>query len=109
MPEDPSRSWRQNMNAGKQRPVLQHTPASNEFSKPTRIDGPQFRANLQNSLCFCREVNSILCLVVIHPLQTESVIEKHHRSAPAVDQQTMKPAIQSFGKIRLVFILMHQI
>ena len=45
--------------------------------------------------------------MVIDPLQTVPVVEQLHRPARSVGDQTLKPAIQSLGKVRFLFIPVH--
>src|ERR1035441_2776914 len=97
------------MNPRKQCPVLKHTAASNEFSESTRIDGTQFRANLQNGLCFRGKIEPVLGLVIVESLQSEAVVEQGCSTLAAIHHEAVKAPIQPFREFRFVFIPMNQI
>ena len=93
----------------KERPVFQNAAADDELSNASWIGDPQFRANFEDGFRLCGEVKGIFCFVVINSLQSVTVIEEYGRPAGAVGYQTMKTAIQSFGKIRFLLISMNQV
>jgi len=95
------------MNARKECPVLEHTTANDELPDAARIGPAQLWAHFEDCLCFCRKVKSVFRFVVINPLQSVSVIEERHRTPRTVGDQAVKPAIQSLGKVRLLFISMN--
>src|SRR5579864_6617493 len=82
--ENPGCTGWKDMDTPKQGPVLENASATNEFSKPARVDLAQLRSNLKDCLCLWCKVKGILRFVVIKPLQTEPVIEDHRRSALGV-------------------------
>ena len=82
--KNPSGSRRKNVNAGKESSVFEHASTSNKLSQSARLDGAQLRPYLQDCLCLRRKVNGIFGLMVIEPLQAESVIEEHHGVACTV-------------------------
>src|SRR5580658_3143184 len=97
------------MNTAKQRPILEYTAASNEFSQPARIDGAEILTHLQNRLGLRGKIKPVLGLVIVKPLQSEAIIEQHRRPLPSISDETMKSPVQPLRKFGFVFIAMNQV
>src|SRR5579859_3979302 len=97
------------MNAFKQRSVLQNATQADVLTEAFWIHPPQLRANGENRFSLRRKIERFLGLVVVKPVHSEPIIEKHRRIFCSVQNKSMEPPVQACGKRRIVLVKMHKI
>ena len=102
--EDPRRGARQHVNALEERPVPQDAPARDELAKAPRVQPPELGPHRQDRLGFRGEIEGLLRLVIVDPVQPIPVIEQRRGPQAPVHQESMKPSVQSRGE-RLVLLV----
>ena len=94
----PVRGRRKHLDALEQGLVLEHATAGDELTQGPGIGGSELGTHGQNRFRLRRKIESFFRLVIIDPVHPVAVVEQRRGCLVAVDQQSVKPSIQTDRK-----------
>src|SRR5204863_6919184 len=94
----PRRTSGQHAHALEERAILENAAAGQELPETGRIESSQLRADRQDRLCLCGEIERLFRFVIVDAVHPVAIVEQRRGVTGAVHQKSLKSPVQSCGE-----------